>query len=150
MGEGMTAMEFLAANQAKKAQRAAAARAQQAAARKTRTHKVYEYLFPDGAIYIGVTCLSLNRREQAHKRDFSVVGRRLVMFPEQEPARTVLYEFDDREEAEQVEKEVIQLIPEDKRLNVVDYKGVRPMDKFDDWRRRVEQGLEEAPPGGYL
>ena len=47
--------------------------------------------------------------------------------------------------------EIIQQVPEDKRLNVVDYKGVvRPMDKMDDWRRRVEQGLEPAPPGGYL
>ena len=113
-------------------------------------HRVYEYLFPDGAVYIGVTRETRNRREYAHRRDMSVVGRRLVMFPDEEPVYTVLSEHTDRAEALAAERAAVLECPEGMRLNVVTPGGAEPMSPIADWKRRVKAGLEPAPPGGYL
>ena len=109
-------------------------------------HRVYEYLFPDGKAYIGVTKETRNRREYAHRRDLSVVGRRLVYFPDEQPAYSVLGEYEDREEAEEAERNFILECPEGMRLNVVLPSGkVEPMSPVKDWQQRVAAGLEPEP-----
>ena len=101
-------------------------KAKKAYARRTSKHRVYRYVFPDGAEYVGVTCDTLARRERAHRRDCSVLGRRLDGGWDPE-VREVVAECDDRAEAEALEARLIAKVPRDRRLNV--------LTPVEDWRR---------------
>ena len=114
--------------------------------RTSQISRVYRYEFPDGKVYVGVTRMSLKARERAHRRDMSVVGRRLECFPEEEPLLAVLGEFFDRGEAERFEAAVIRGLPAEVRLNkVLPKAGVVAMTPVEDWERRVAEGYEAAP-----
>lgn len=155
MNEGMTADQYLAAKQDWKNR--ARKQSQQVRKRRPIVHRVYELLFPDGKIYVGVTKLTWNQREYHHRRSLSVVGRRLEMFPSEPPRLEYLHEVECdcglglrgcgcRGEAEELERERILDLPVGVRLNVVSYEGkVRPMSPVEDWQRRVDEGLEDAP-----
>lgn len=101
-------------------------KARKAYAERTCTHRVYRYIFVDGAVYVGVTNNTLSRREQAHRRDCSVLGRRLDGGWEPE-VREVVAEFADRGEAERLEAELIAGLPRDRRLNL--------LSPVEDWQR---------------
>lgn len=82
-----------------------------------RRHKVYLFEFGDGWQYVGVTVMPYDHRIRAHRKDCSVVGRRIDLGQD-----WTLYElgaFDDRAEAERFEAEQIAAIPKGKRLNVL-------------------------------
>ena len=82
-----------------------------------RKHRVYEVEFADGMRYVGVTAMPLSKRLLAHRRDCSVVGRRLDLGQEYD---LFLYgEWDDRAEAERVEAEAIAALPKNLRLNLL-------------------------------
>ena len=155
-----SAEDWLAARDKKRAARTAGAKAYGQRPKPAVVHKVYEYLFDDGKRYVGVTKLTLAARQRAHKEAMSVVGRRLDMFPEEMVEYRVLEEFpcdaDDwktcrcRADAEAAEQEAILSIPPDQRLNIVTTWGNRPMTVDEDWRRRVAEGREPEPPGGWV
>ena len=92
MGEAMTADQFLAAKQ--EWRNRARATSQQVRKRRPVVHRVYELLFPDGKIYVGVTKLTWHQREYHHRRSLSVVGRRLEMFPDEPPRLEYLHEVE--------------------------------------------------------
>lgn len=141
---GISATDFLRRQAERRAATTKAAAARRPA--EPVEHKVYRYEFPDGTIYIGVTKMSLRRREDAHKQHLSVVGRRLLMFPDEVPVRTILQTFDDRAEAEAAERDFIRAIPAARRLNKFAYNGkAKALSVDEDWKRRVKQGYEVEP-----
>lgn len=79
---------------------------------------VYRLEWSDGMIYVGITKHTLNQRLTQHRRDCSVVGRRLdVGWP---PVRAdIVFQDADRDLVEFQELISIREIPKGKRLNVV-------------------------------
>ena len=90
-------------------------------------HKIYRYTFPDGMVYVGITKRTLGHRENTHRRQCSVVGRRLDLG--QEPNREILAEYDTRDDALERERLEIAAIPKRRRLNL--------LSPLDDWKRET-------------
>lgn len=73
-----------------------------------KTYKVYRHVCPDGMIYVGVTSTKLNERwRPSHYKDISLYSY-IEKFGWDNIKHEVIYTCDDREEALEIEDEMIQ------------------------------------------
>lgn len=103
--------------------------------RRNRQHRVYEMTFGDGMKYVGVTAQPIKKRLLAHRRDCSVVGRRLDL-GEEFSLKT--WEYEDRAAAEEAERKRIARLPKKRKLNI--------LTPLEDWKRQRE-GTAHGRPG---
>ena len=129
MAETMSQAEWEAKRRAHLDRRAAKKRA----AWKKRPHTVYEVAFEDGYRYIGVTHHTIADRLRAHKRDYSVVGRRLDLGYQYEVREIAKYP--DRAEAEDREAREIKAVPKQDLLNL--------LTPLEDWEKN-ERGKDDS------